>query len=69
MRNVRQRIMNHVLIFFFFSKCNTIKISCGFVQEKVIEFDSSLLNQSHLQSLLWSARISEHPLANSVCGG
>lgn len=67
MRNVRQRIMNHVLLFFF--KCNTVKISCGFVQGKVIEFGSSHLNQSHLQSLLWNARISEYPVANRVCCG
>lgn len=57
--------MNHVLIFFFF-KCNTVKISCGFVQGKVIEFGSSHLNQSHLQSLLGGARISEYPVANCL---
>lgn len=66
MRNIRQRIKNH-WFYFFPPKCNTVKISCGFVQGKVIEFGSSHLYQSHLQSLLWSTRISS--IANYVCHG
>lgn len=58
--------MNHILTFFF--KSNTVKIIFAFVEENVIDFYSSHLNQSHLQPLLWSARISEYPVANYVCG-
>lgn len=52
--------------FFFFPRCNSVKINSSFVQGKLIELGSSHLNQCHLQSLLWSGSTSEYSAINHI---
>lgn len=55
-----------LLLLLLFPKYNTVKINNSFAQGKVIEFGTSHLNQSHLQSLLWNGDIYEHCTINYI---